>query len=595
MTIPQIPQTLPVITSNIPGELKNGRRFVAWRQKRKASGDWTKPPINARTGQLASVDDPSTWVDFDTAHAYATAHSLPGIGIVLTGTGLTSIDLDHCFAESGDLTPETAATVERFNTYTERSPGGNGLRLFVRGQLPPGRRRREDAEAYDDGQYMTLTGHIYGEPRPIAERQAELNTWHAATFERQPQKGTPGRASGRQGAGSLTDEEILRRVNPESYAADPRYPSDSERDLAFTTYVAFYAGPGNAEQVERVWRASSLWREKDEREDYRQRTIEKAFNRDTFYQPQPPPTKTWKHATPPPVSGGSGEPVCLPAAELNALHARIATLEAENAELRALTSRTASIRRNTGLRGSKDTAAALAFDLAGQQPDEDGYYQVSYPKMAESAGVSDDTIARDLKRFAKAGLLDRETRRILHERPNPETGEIVKTIEPRVFVKPTGNMTPIELAERFAAIDVREFRKVEPRPCPVCKADAGTTIQHVETCNGCGAEVAKWQTERQPASDQTADREPQVAVYETIPSSVVVTKLPQLAVHATKALEDNTSTAEPDRKPHNAVHPPGGGLADLVRDTAPDRNAAAWFARESEHQRFLENSIAVGD
>jgi hypothetical protein len=57
------------------------------------------------------------------------------------------------------------------------------------------------------------------------------------------------------------------------------YPSDSEADLALLEKLAFYTQ--NAEQLERIWLGSGLYREKLERADYRRRTIAKALERVT--------------------------------------------------------------------------------------------------------------------------------------------------------------------------------------------------------------------------------------------------------------------------------------------------------------------------
>jgi primase-polymerase (primpol)-like protein len=84
----------------------------------------------------------STWGRFDDAvDAYeALLHwSTPvdGIGVVLTrASDISCIDLDNVIAADGELDARAAKIVERCASWTERSPSGRGLHVFVRGLVP---------------------------------------------------------------------------------------------------------------------------------------------------------------------------------------------------------------------------------------------------------------------------------------------------------------------------------------------------------------------------------------------------------------------------------------------------------------------------
>jgi hypothetical protein len=72
-----------------------------------------------------------------------------------------------------------------------------------------------------------------------------------------------------------------KRVNAEKVAAllagkADGYPSGSERDLAFASYLIRWAG-GDTERADRVFRLTGCYREKWERADYRERTFAKAL------------------------------------------------------------------------------------------------------------------------------------------------------------------------------------------------------------------------------------------------------------------------------------------------------------------------------
>ena len=62
---------------SIPDALKSRPRWVLWRLDIR-DGKTTKPPYQA-SGALASVDDPTTWTDFDTALAAYQAGGFSGL------------------------------------------------------------------------------------------------------------------------------------------------------------------------------------------------------------------------------------------------------------------------------------------------------------------------------------------------------------------------------------------------------------------------------------------------------------------------------------------------------------------------------------
>jgi len=147
----------------IPDELKKGIRFVCW-QYRERNKKNTKVPLSPHGG-LAKVNDPTTWGAFNEAVSYYEKHGLSGVGIVLSkddGNHLVGVDLDHCIDDAGNLTPEAKEIVELLDSYTEITPSGRGLRIFVKGKLPPGARRKGNIEIYDDLRYLTLTGNEWG-------------------------------------------------------------------------------------------------------------------------------------------------------------------------------------------------------------------------------------------------------------------------------------------------------------------------------------------------------------------------------------------------------------------------------------------------
>jgi len=305
--------TLPL---NIPQELKDLANFVTWREEIRG-GKSTKIPVNAHTGGNAAVDRPETWATFAAAIGGVARNGNKGIGFVLTKAGPYSVvDLDGVRnPETGEIEAGAKAIITRLNSYTEISPSGRGIHIWVRGKLPPGRRRKGNFEVYDSDRYLTLTGHhLEGTPTTIEDRQAELEALHREIFgEKQEKPQTPPKAPG--SGLELSDQELIDRAhrarNGAKFAKLWRgdwqgdYPSQSEATAALLNALVFYCGP-DVGRIDRLFRQSGLMREKWDRPQtgstWGNLEIHKAIARATeFYTPRQTPATSPKAAqeTPP--------------------------------------------------------------------------------------------------------------------------------------------------------------------------------------------------------------------------------------------------------------------------------------------------------
>ncbi len=149
----------------IPSALKDSPRWVVWKSETRGEGKPTKVPYRADGRGKASSTDPSTWSTFAAASKAAPNYS--GLGFVL-GDGFAGIDLDGCRdPESGKITDAAAQIVADFNTYTEVSPSGTGVKLFFLGRKPPGVGSAKPGadfkqiEVYDSGRYFAVTGAVF--------------------------------------------------------------------------------------------------------------------------------------------------------------------------------------------------------------------------------------------------------------------------------------------------------------------------------------------------------------------------------------------------------------------------------------------------
>ena len=288
---PPKPRPLPVQFNNIPDELKACPQWVGWRYEwrtdKKGEGKWTKPPYQPN-GNPAKSTDPNTWSSFEDVRRAYQRGGFDGIGFVLTANDpYTAFDLDHCLNANAEVIDSRVANyVTQLNSYTERTPGGDGLRVIVRAKLPPGGRKKGNLECYDNQRYVTLTGASFpagGYPFSIVNRQTEVEAIHAEIFVERDQPRARERASTE--TLNLDDAALINKARKDSakFAAladgqwqSQGFKSQSEADLFYCSKLAYWTNRGPA-PIDTLFRRSGLMHEKWNRDDYRQRTIAEAI------------------------------------------------------------------------------------------------------------------------------------------------------------------------------------------------------------------------------------------------------------------------------------------------------------------------------
>ena len=170
---------LTVHTDEIPRELR-ALGCVLWRAETREGDKPTKVPYCvANPSRKASSTDPKTWATFDDAvEAYEALGGFDGIGVVLTqAAGITCVDLDRVIDSAGQLDPRAATLVERFDSWTEISPGGRGLHIFAYGTVPAAI-KGDQIEIYSEARYIAITGHRWAStPNEPRERQSYLDNF----------------------------------------------------------------------------------------------------------------------------------------------------------------------------------------------------------------------------------------------------------------------------------------------------------------------------------------------------------------------------------------------------------------------------------
>lgn len=174
---------LDLIERNIPTIIRERRQWVCWQYVYR-DGKPTKVPINPHTGERASSTAPATWGTFELALALCRdSNDLAGIGYVFTEDDPhAGFDLDGCIVE-GRIAPEARQIIQDVSSYTEISPSGRGVKIFVSARKPLYAGCRGDEvngfdhiEVYDCKRFFVVTGnHVSETPTTIEPRQSEMD------------------------------------------------------------------------------------------------------------------------------------------------------------------------------------------------------------------------------------------------------------------------------------------------------------------------------------------------------------------------------------------------------------------------------------
>lgn len=267
-------------TDNIPAELRALPQWVGRRGKM---------PLNPVTGEGAKAGVPSTWGTLEQALEGVNAGRFDGIGFEFaTGGGIVGIDLDHVVnPETGEVQSWALEIVRRMNSYTEYSPSGTGLHIFVRGDIPSSGRKKtlnkgtgEAVEMYKEKRYFTVTGRTFL-PVPIADRPEELAALYTELFPVKQAHTTPLPAVD---APEYLDRGLERDKTFRALWDGQRGTGDeSSNDLSLMNKLAYWCNR-DEEKMIAAFLSSPHASQKDdkhlkklERDDYLRRTAQKAI------------------------------------------------------------------------------------------------------------------------------------------------------------------------------------------------------------------------------------------------------------------------------------------------------------------------------
>ena len=174
---------------SIPLELKIHNQWILFKFA-SVDGKLKKFPCNVR-GQMKGWNLPKNQSSFELVHrTFTNNHEYSGIGFVVTENDpYICIDFDHVYnPNTGEWNQQALEEITKLNSYTEFSPSGTGVHVFVKSKMVKTGRRKDQPdgtgrEMYSALHYMTVTGnHIPGTPPEINEAQETIDDFYEKWF-----------------------------------------------------------------------------------------------------------------------------------------------------------------------------------------------------------------------------------------------------------------------------------------------------------------------------------------------------------------------------------------------------------------------------
>lgn len=278
-------------------ELKAQKIWFCWNYETR-NGKRTKVPVSAY-GTSTGTNAPyaHTWVTYDEAVKAAKEHGDDGVGFKIP-EGYFFLDIDH----KDLLDPLVQTLLERFDSYTEYSVSGGGVHIYGKcdiSRIPTymdekGKLRLDKAfyqknpnnktELYCGGitnRFAVFTDNVIRDV-PLKEcTDALLTTLDKNMRRAQKQKYSEKRDGGDKEVFDIV-ANLLKQKNGEKFRSlycdgdFSGYGSQSEADCALCAMIAFRTG-ADSQMIDTVFRSSALMRDKWNRDDYRESTIEKGI------------------------------------------------------------------------------------------------------------------------------------------------------------------------------------------------------------------------------------------------------------------------------------------------------------------------------
>lgn len=287
-------------------QLKEMKTWMLWKRK-KREGKISKVPFSCQ-GKYSGTSEKykDSWVPYDEAIQAVKVQNADGVGFKIPKE-MFFLDIDHL-----DLNdPMVEELIKRFDSYTEYSVSGAGIHIYglcdcaaLEEVMEDKDGKRSLSKEYyihhpDNGlelyigeltnRFSVFTGNVISD-KPLRDCTEEIR-YVLNQYMKKPTKVKASASNPVKSNPSNTNldkqaEAVIRRLKKqqnyykfrrlfeEGCPEDGR--SQSVYDIVLCAIIAFQTGD-NPELIDAVFRKSALYRDKWEREDYRNQTISKAI------------------------------------------------------------------------------------------------------------------------------------------------------------------------------------------------------------------------------------------------------------------------------------------------------------------------------
>ncbi|WP_338847919.1 VapE domain-containing protein [Massilia sp. W12] len=244
--------------ARVPPSLASRPQWLLWRfesNPKKPDGKPLKVPYYAngrkRYGTQGTPNDRDqlvTLAEAQAALAKGGKEKYIGLGFAfLPGDGLIGIDIDKCLdPDTGEVSALAQEVLALCPGYTEKSPSGTGLHIFMSGQCQTFKSDKIGLEVFCGRQFFTWTGNYYaGEGCPdISDEALSRLQEHVNAAKKRSAAPAPASAA----PYTETDAELLRRIE----TALPYIASD-EHDTWIKIGTAIYHSTAGSERGRALW------------------------------------------------------------------------------------------------------------------------------------------------------------------------------------------------------------------------------------------------------------------------------------------------------------------------------------------------------
>ena len=163
-------RALPWVLGGPSRTSRNRRSRARFRTRSRTRSGRPRAQIRPRGERSPTRWRPTPSSRADSGTTRHSAYSPGSVSCSRRTLGFVCVDFDRVLTGT-TIDPRAARVVQRFNSWTEISPSGTGLHLFMKGSLPESLKGNQ-FEAYHRDRFIAVTGHRWSGPRRRSERSA---------------------------------------------------------------------------------------------------------------------------------------------------------------------------------------------------------------------------------------------------------------------------------------------------------------------------------------------------------------------------------------------------------------------------------------